>query len=325
MAASLHGSVLLRNANHNLYGIRVVATVAALPSSAASFPLDAVPRGLAPACSLLNRRVLGSLLVPEKRRPKKFVALAISREDSKNSDIEVEKDNDNASLNAGGSQEAWKEALERLKAEALNVKSVSEEAYQVYSTKAIEMLMDTSENLKIQSDKAQRDLSVIAQEISKEGQEYLSAAAKNYPDSVREILDVYASVEELSNISSVRDFYLGIPYGCFLAVGGFLHFMLTGSIPAIRFGVILGTAILVLSVSSLRAWKNGKETPLLLVGQTAISAIIFFRQWLLCSQRGLFPNLLMLAISCAMLGFYAYRIAIDHFNKGDNLEQSSEN
>ncbi|XP_042381273.1 protein FATTY ACID EXPORT 3, chloroplastic-like [Zingiber officinale] len=319
MAASLHGSVLLRNANHNLYGIRVAA---ALPSSAASFPLVAVPRGLDPACSLLNRRVLGSLLVPEKRRPKKFVALAISREESKNSDFEVEKDNDHA---AGGSQEAWKEALERLKAESLNVKSVSEEAYQVYSTKAIEMLMDTSENLKIQADKVQTDLSVLAQEISKEGQEYLSAAAKNYPDSVREILEVYASVEELSNISSVRDFYLGIPYGCFLAVGGFLHFMLTGSIPAIRFGFILGTAILALSVSSLRAWKNGNETPLLLVGQTAISAIIFFRQWMLCSQRGLFPNLLMLAISGAMMGFYAYRLAIDHFNKDDDLEQSSEN
>ncbi|XP_042375115.1 protein FATTY ACID EXPORT 3, chloroplastic-like isoform X3 [Zingiber officinale] len=266
MAASLHGSILLRNANHNLYGNRVAA---ALPSSAESFPLVAVPRGLDPACSLLNRRVLGSLLVPEKRRPKKFVALAISREDSKNSDIEMEKDNDHANLNAGGSQEAWKEALERLKAESLNVKSVSEEAYQVYSTKAIEMLMDTAENLKIQADKVQTDLSVLALEISKEGQEYLSAAAKNYPDPVREILEVYASVEELSNISSARDFYLGIPY--------------------------------------------------------AISAIIFFRQWMLCSQRGLFLNLLMLAISGAMLGFYAYRIAIDHFNEGDDLEQSSEN
>ena len=47
-----------------------------------------------------------------------------------------------------------------------------------------------------------------------------------------------------------------------------MYFMLTGSIPAIRFGVVLGTAILALSVSSLRSWKNGKTTPLLLIGQT---------------------------------------------------------
>ncbi|KAG6513140.1 hypothetical protein ZIOFF_023448 [Zingiber officinale] len=319
MAASLHGSILLRNANHNLYGNRVAA---ALPSSAESFPLVAVPRGLDPACSLLNRRVLGSLLVPEKRRPKKFVALAISREDS-NSDIEMEKDNDHANLNAGGSQEAWKEALERLKAESLNVKSVSEEAYQVYSTKAIEMLMDTAENLKIQADKVQTDLSVLALEISKEGQEYLSAAAKNYPDPVREILEVYASVEELSNISSARDFYLGIPYGCFLAVGGFLHFMLSGSIPAIRFGFILGTSILALSVSSLRAWKNGNETPLLLVGQTGSGCCVLRLNCSNpCTGSG---NVNERRVGGAMLGFYAYRIAIDHFNEGDDLEQSSEN
>ncbi|KAG6519659.1 hypothetical protein ZIOFF_023157 [Zingiber officinale] len=315
MAASLHGSVLLRNTNPNLYGIRVVAA-AASPSSAISFPLAPAPRGLVPACALLTRKGLGSLPVPAKWKPKGFVALATSHEESRNSDIEVEKDNNDADVNDGGSKEAWKESLERFKVEALKVKAVSEEAYEVYSKKAIEMLMDTSEKLKIQADKAQKDLSVIAQEISNEGQEYLSEAAKNYPDSVREILEVYASVEESSNISSVRDFYLGIPYGCFLAVGGFLHFMLTGSIPAIRFGIILGTANLALSVSSLRAWKNGKETPLLLVGQTVCFMIKKFTFG---------PNHLALLNSGAMLGFYVYRIAIDHYNKGGNVEQSSEN
>lgn len=55
--------------------------------------------------------------------------------------------------------------------------------------------------------------------------------------------------------------------GSFLAVGGFLNFMLTGSIPAIRFGVVLGTALLALSIASLRSWRSGCASPLLLKGQ----------------------------------------------------------
>jgi len=55
--------------------------------------------------------------------------------------------------------------------------------------------------------------------------------------------------------------------GAFLSIGGFLSFMLTGSISAIRFGVILGSALLALSVASLRSWKSGKSSELLLKGQ----------------------------------------------------------
>lgn len=63
-----------------------------------------------------------------------------------------------------------------------------------------------------------------------------------------------------------------IPFLCFsgvaLSVGGLLSFMLTGSIPAVRFGVILGGALLALSISSLRAWKKGESLALALKGQT---------------------------------------------------------
>uniref|UniRef100_A0A804IJB5 Non-green plastid inner envelope membrane protein n=1 Tax=Musa acuminata subsp. malaccensis TaxID=214687 RepID=A0A804IJB5_MUSAM len=308
MATSLHAFVPLRNPNPNLFATRAVASF--------SFPLGAVPRRLDSSNSPLSRRGLGTRLVLVDRRPTKIIPLAAS-------DDEPEEESD-AELNARAAQDQWKEALEHFKTEALKVKAVSEEAYGVYSKKAMEILMDTSEKLKIQADKAQQDLSIIAKEISQEGNKYLAAAAKNSPDSVKEILETYASVDELKNISSIRDFYFGIPYGSFLVIGGFMYFMLTGSIPAIRFGVVLGTAILALSVSSLRSWKNGKTTPLLLIGQTAISAIIFCRQWLLCSQRGSFPNLLLLLISGMMAGFYAYRIIIDHYNKGSNVEQSSE-
>lgn len=97
--------------------------------------------------------------------------------------------------------------------EALKVMAVSEGAYGIYSKKAIEILMDTFEKLKIQADKARHDLRIIAKEFSKEGKEYFSAAAKNSPDSVRDILEIYASASDLKNMSAIRDFYLGIPYG----------------------------------------------------------------------------------------------------------------
>ncbi|RWW83163.1 hypothetical protein BHE74_00008339 [Ensete ventricosum] len=268
MAASLQTLVALRRPVPGIYGIRPAAD---------TFPLVVAPRFLGPTHSPLSNRRLGARLVPVDRRSMKIIPLAASGEEQNRSDIELEE-------GAAASQEAWKKAVQRFKSEALKVVAVSEAAYGSYSMKAMEILMDTFEKLKIQTDKAQHDLRIIAKEFSKEGKEYFSAAAKNSPDSLRDILEIYASPNDLKNMSAIRDFYLGIPYGSFLVVGGFIYFILTGSIPAIRFGVILGTAILALSVSSLRSWKNGKATSLLLIGQTAISSIIFCRQWLLCSE-----------------------------------------
>lgn len=56
--------------------------------------------------------------------------------------------------------------------------------------------------------------------------------------------------------------------GGLLTASGFISFMLTGSIPAIRFGIVLGGALLALSISSLRSWKEGESSSLLLKGQT---------------------------------------------------------
>lgn len=131
----------------------------------------------------------------------------------KHLDIELETGDDDANKNTGFSGEQWKEVLNRFQVEALKAKAVSVKAYEVYSKKIIEMLMDKAEKLKIQADRAQKDLSILAQEISKEGQEYLSATEKNYPHLIKEIMEVYASLDETTTISSIREFYLGIPYG----------------------------------------------------------------------------------------------------------------
>ena len=53
--------------------------------------------------------------------------------------------------------------------------------------------------------------------------------------------------------------------GTFLTVGGFLNFMLTGSTSVLRFGIVLGLALLTLGISSLRSHREGDRRPRLLV------------------------------------------------------------
>lgn len=245
-------------------------------------------------------------------------------ESSTHPDIEVEKEKDELKENSHEAQEAWKETLESFKEEALKMKEKSQEAYEEYSKKAMVVLEETSERLKIHTDKAREDLSVVAKQISEEGKVYLSTAAEKSPESIKDVVETFASTDELKEISQVHDYYLGIPYGAFLSIGGFFSFMLTGSISAIRFGVILGGALLALSVASLRSRKHGQSSDLFLKGQAAIATIIFIREWRLLCQKRLFSTSLMILISGGMVAFYAYRIMMNRGSQGTSSESHPE-
>lgn len=78
----------------------------------------------------------------------------------------MEKDKDDLKLGTEDSEEAWKQVLDSFKEQALKMQSISQEAYEVYSKKAIIILKETSEQMKIEADKARKDFSVIAKEIS---------------------------------------------------------------------------------------------------------------------------------------------------------------
>lgn len=126
----------------------------------------------------------------------------------------MEKEKDDLEMKAEESEEAWKQTLDAFKEQALKMQSVSQEAYEIYSKKAAVILKGTSEQLKIQAEKARYDLGVVAKELSEEGREYLSAAAENSPEPVKEIVETFSTpTEDLNDISKVQDFYLGIPYG----------------------------------------------------------------------------------------------------------------
>lgn len=271
---------------------------------------------------------LGHGLVPLTRRTscnRLVLASAASREDS--SKIEVEKENNNVGAGAEASEEEWQKTLASLKEQALKMQSVSQEAYEIYSERAKVILIETSKQLKAQADKASQDLNELAKAIGEDGKEYLSLAAEKSPVPLKDVVETFTSPsDDLDKISKVRDFYLGIPYGVALSVGGLLSFMLTGSIPAVRFGVILGGALLALSISSLRAWKRGESLALALKGQTAIAGIIFLREICLLSQKPSFSTRLATIISGAMVAFYLYRIMLDgDLIKGSNGEDGKEN
>ncbi|KAE8099010.1 hypothetical protein FH972_017027 [Carpinus fangiana] len=255
-----------------------------------------------------------------------IVASAASHEES-NTNIEVEKDKDDPKLRAEDSQEAWQEVIDSFREQALKMQSISQEAYEIYSKKAAIVLKETSEQLKIQADKARRDLSVIAKEVSEEGKVYITTAAENSPEPVKEIVEIYTtSTDDLTEISRAHDFHIGIPYGLILSLGGFLSFMLTGSVGAIRFGVILGGTLLALSISSLKSYKRGEPFPLALKGQAAIASILFALELRRLFQGPSFLSFVTTLVSGAVVAFYVYTINRDgKKRRGSNLGNQTEN
>ena len=107
----------------------------------------------------------------------------------------------------------WREMLKQFKAEAIRMQGLTTQAYDVYSKRAREVLLEASEKLRIQADKAQKDLSVIAAEVSEEGQEYLKLAAQNSPDSVKDITETIDALGKLNGPSEYHDYHVGIPFG----------------------------------------------------------------------------------------------------------------
>ncbi|KAK8573112.1 hypothetical protein V6N13_099927 [Hibiscus sabdariffa] len=250
------------------------------------------------------------------------IAFAASHEESKHSELEVEREKDGVESEEE-SNEAWKQALEAFKEQALKMQSISMEAYQVHSKKALITLKETSEQLKIQAEKARNDLAEIVKEMGEEGKEYLSTAAENSPPEVKEMVETFSSsTDNFDDVSKVLDFHVGIPYGFVLSVGGFLSFMVTGSIPAIRFGIILGGALLALSVLSLKAYQRGESSPLATKGQAVISSVLFLREFILLVRRSNLCTFLTTLISGAVVAFYIFKLLSEDKPR---LEPGTEN
>eukprot|EP00850_Spirogloea_muscicola_P008823 SM000048S16535 [mRNA] locus=s48:203096:208573:- [translate_table: standard] len=138
-------------------------------------------------------------------------------------------------------------------------------------------------------------------------------------DPLREVADAAReghSDEAVARGAVIHDFCLGIPYGAMLVVGGLLGFLVAGSTSALRFGVLLGGAVLGASFWSLRTWRRGASSTAYIAVQAAITLVLVVREWSRFSQarspslmsRAVFPTGVTAIASAAMLAFYAYVI-----------------
>lgn len=129
------------------------------------------------------------------------------------SGVEVGKEKSDIDVEDDTSQEAWKQTIESFKEQVSKLQSVSSEAYTVNSQKAMTVLKDTSEQLRIQAEKAKEELGTKAKEVGEEGREYILKAAEESPSDVKEIVEAFTSTEDLKDVSRAQDFHVGIPYG----------------------------------------------------------------------------------------------------------------
>lgn len=145
------------------------------------------------------RRNPHSLFAPPP--PPRIRTSFLAFEEGGGGEIEPEK-NENNNDNRTGAEESWKQALDTFREQASKIRDASQEAYELYSEKAIAVLKDATEELR-----------VAAKEIGDEGKQYLTVVAENSPE-VKEVVESFTSPSrDLSEISQLRDFYVGVPYG----------------------------------------------------------------------------------------------------------------
>nr|CAB3478690.1 unnamed protein product [Digitaria exilis] len=190
------------------------------PARAAFHPLASAPASLRlarsspasrPRLEASFRALSAGRRFARSGRGRRVVAALAGEETG--SGVGDDKDNSKEEIKPEEAQEAWKVMLDQFKAEALRMQALSTQAYEVYSKKTREVLLEAAEKLKIQTDKAQKDLSVIAAEVSQEGQEYLTIAARNSPDSIKDIMTTFRALGKLKWPSEYEDYHVGIPFG----------------------------------------------------------------------------------------------------------------
>ena len=103
----------------------------------------------------------------------------------------------------------------------------------------------------------------------------------------------------------IHDFCLGIPYGIFLAVGGCLGFLLSGSKVSLSMGMIIGGIVLIASQKSMLAYKQGYSSP----PSTFVGLLMSVLTTGVMGKRfrdtgALFPAGITLVVSLAMALFY---------------------
>ncbi|CAM8940753.1 unnamed protein product [Rhodiola kirilowii] len=107
--------------------------------------------------------------------------------------------------------------------------------------------------------------------------------------------------------AKIHDFCFGIPYGGAALISGLVDFIFSRDVTTLCNSIIFGGALLGLSTSSLKIWRQGKSSFRYILGQAVIASVLLWNscQGYLLTKK-IFPTVLYATISAAMLCFYSY-------------------
>ncbi|KAH9329580.1 hypothetical protein KI387_001688 [Taxus chinensis] len=177
-------------------------------------------------------------------------------------------------------------------------------------TKPFDSLRNSVEELQRELDKAKESLA----EVSKEA----TGKEENKPQVTED-----GPIQEPKKAAKIHDFCFGIPYGGLLIGVGLLGFLISGSINSVLC-FVAGGAVLGLSLTSLKVWRQGKSCTPFISRQAAFSFLLLaghLREFSL--TKVVFPTGFTAVISALMLSFYVYVYASGGNPPSKKLKASS--
>ncbi|XP_022766625.1 protein FATTY ACID EXPORT 1, chloroplastic-like isoform X2 [Durio zibethinus] len=135
--------------------------------------------------------------------------------------------------------------------------------------------------------------------VAGESEPFVEEATESYLNAEGRVLNNTSELVEEHDIiqpkraAKVHDFCFGIPYGGLVLSGGVVGFVFSRNPTTLLFG----GALLALSIYSLKIWRQGKSSLPFILGQAALAAVLFwknFQTYLLTKK--LLPNAFYAAI-----------------------------
>ncbi|XWS56315.1 hypothetical protein CRYUN_Cryun09bG0075400 [Craigia yunnanensis] len=137
--------------------------------------------------------------------------------------------------------------------------------------------------------------------VAGESKPFIKEATKSYPNAeghIPENTGIIEPIEEHGIVqpkraAKIHDFCFGIPYGGLVLSGGLVGFVFSRNPTTLLFG----GSLLALSTFSLRIWSQGKSSLPFILGQAALAAVLFWKNFQTYSlSKKLFPNAFYAAI-----------------------------
>ncbi|XP_022744021.1 protein FATTY ACID EXPORT 1, chloroplastic-like isoform X2 [Durio zibethinus] len=129
--------------------------------------------------------------------------------------------------------------------------------------------------------------------VAGESKPFIEEVPKSYPNAEGHFPENTSEPVEENGIiqpkraAKIHDFCFGIPYGGLVLSGGLVGFVFSRNPTTLLFG----GALLALSTFSLRIWRQGKSSLPFILGQAALAAVLFWKNFQTYSlSKKLFPN-----------------------------------